>query len=74
MLDHMTANNAVEFAVRKRIGDHAKIVKDVSMGPRIGIYADGAGVLILTAANIEDLLLNCRGHKGQINEAGLSPD
>ena len=54
MLDNVTTDDLVEFVVRKGIGDSSKIVDDVRMGPRVGIYANGARVFVLTTPDVEN--------------------
>ena len=56
MFDHVTANNQIKVIFGKRIGKHAEIVNDVCIGAGIRIDTDGAGILVLPAANIKNLL------------------
>jgi hypothetical protein len=54
MLNNVTTDDLVEFVVRKGIGDSSKIVDDVRMGPRVGIYSNGARVFVLPTPNVEN--------------------
>ena len=57
MLNNVTTDDLVEFVVWKGIGDNSKIVNDVRMGPRVGIYSHGARVFVLPAPDIENFPL-----------------
>ena len=54
MLNNVTTDDLVEFVVRKGIGDCSKIVDDVRMGPRVGIYSNSARVFVLPTPNVEN--------------------
>src|SRR4026208_2513909 len=56
MLDHMTANDLFKLIVSEWVWKRSEIVNDVGMTHAIRIDADRSGKLVLTAANVEDLL------------------
>ena len=60
VLDDVATNYLFEFIVRKRIGERAEIVNDVSMAQSIRVDTDRAGKLILTTADVENLFLRRR--------------
>jgi len=53
MFDHMAADDLIEFVVGKRKGKDTEVMDDIGIAARIGIEADGAGKLILAAADVE---------------------
>ena len=56
VLDHVPANYFVKFVISKRIWHHAKVVYHVRVCSRIGVYSDGAWILVLSASDVKDLL------------------
>ena len=57
VLNHVAANNLIEFIVGKRIRDYAKIVDDVGVATMIRIYSYGTGLLVLTTSDVKYLFL-----------------
>jgi len=53
MFDHMAADDLIEFVVAKRKGKDTEVMDDIGIAARIGIEGDGAGKLILAAADVE---------------------
>jgi hypothetical protein len=51
----MTTNDFIKFIIGERIWKDTQIVNHVGVGPRIRVYADGAGVFVLSTADVENL-------------------
>ena len=61
VLDHVATNDLFKLIVAERIRERSEIVNDVCMTSRVRVDADGAGKLVLTTANVEDVFLSrCR--------------
>lgn len=56
MFDHVTTNDLFELIVSERIRKRSEIVNDISVTRAIRIDADRSGKLVLTTADVEDLL------------------
>jgi hypothetical protein len=54
MFNNMSTDNGLEFVIAERIWKLAKIMKDISMTPRVGIYANRPWEFILPAADIQN--------------------
>src|SRR4030095_9604356 len=59
MFNDVTAQDLFKLIVVEWIREDAKIVNDVGVATRVRVDADGTGQFVLTAANIQDLTLNC---------------
>ena len=55
VFNYVTANNQIKLIFGKRIGNDAEIVNNVCVGAWIRIDTDGAGILVLPAADIKNL-------------------
>ena len=56
MLDHMPANDLVEFVSGEGIRKDTKIMDDVRISARVGIDTDRSGKFVATATNIQNSL------------------
>ena len=56
MLDHMDRAQLTEGAVAKWVGKTVQIAQHVGAGVRVAIQADGAGVFIDTAPDVQNAL------------------
>jgi hypothetical protein len=54
VFNHMSTDNSFEFVVGEWIRKLTKVMKNVGMTSRIGIYSSGAWKFILTAADIQN--------------------
>jgi hypothetical protein len=54
VFDYVTTNNLVKLTISEGIRNDAQIVNHISLRPGIRVNANGAGVFVLTAANVKN--------------------
>lgn len=64
VLNHVPADDLIEFVFLKGVWHVAKIVNYISARAWIGVDSDRARVLVLAAAHIENLFLGEGGSRG----------
>ena len=55
VFDDVVADNLIKFVVGKWLGNDAQIVDHVGVGRRVDVNADGAGMFVAPAADVQNL-------------------